>query len=124
MSALQVATLGAIAGFTIFLGLPVGRLRNPSLAMKAFLNATATGVLLFLLGCAGARRRTGRDRADGRDAGWNRQLDALRRPGCRRHSLVDPGTDEPRLLRTVDGRREGRRGRGRRTGLAPQTSPS
>ena len=48
MSALQVATLGAIAGFTIFLGLPVGRLRNPSLAMKAFLNATATGVLLFL----------------------------------------------------------------------------
>ena len=48
MSALQVATLGAIAGFTIFLGLPVGRLRNPSLAMKALLNATATGVLLFL----------------------------------------------------------------------------
>ena len=48
MSAPQVATLGAIAGFTIFLGLPVGRLRNPSLAMKAFLNATATGVLLFL----------------------------------------------------------------------------
>jgi zinc transporter, ZIP family len=48
VSALQVATLGAIAGFTIFLGLPVGRLRNPSLEMKAFLNATATGVLLFL----------------------------------------------------------------------------
>jgi ZIP family zinc transporter len=48
VSALQVATLGAIAGFTIFLGLPVGRLRNPSLAMKALLNATATGVLLFL----------------------------------------------------------------------------
>jgi len=48
VTALQVATLGAIAGFTIFLGLPVGRLRNPSLAMKAFLNATATGVLLFL----------------------------------------------------------------------------
>jgi len=48
VTALQIATLGAIAGFTIFLGLPVGRLRNPSLAMKAFLNATATGVLLFL----------------------------------------------------------------------------
>lgn len=48
MTAVQIATLGAIAGFTIFLGLPVGRLRNPSLAMKAFLNATATGVLLFL----------------------------------------------------------------------------
>jgi zinc transporter, ZIP family len=48
VTALQIATLGAIAGFTIFLGLPVGRLRNPSLAMKALLNATATGVLLFL----------------------------------------------------------------------------
>jgi len=48
VTAVQIATLGAIAGFTIFLGLPVGRLRNPSLAMKAFLNATATGVLLFL----------------------------------------------------------------------------
>jgi ZIP family zinc transporter len=49
VSAVQIATLGAIAGFTIFLGLPVGRLRNPSLRMKVFLNATATGVLLFLL---------------------------------------------------------------------------
>jgi ZIP family zinc transporter len=49
VSAVQIATLGAIAGFTIFLGLPVGRLRNPSLRMKVVLNATATGVLLFLL---------------------------------------------------------------------------
>lgn len=49
MSAAQIATLGAIAGFTIFLGLPVGRLRSPSLRMKVFLNAMATGVLLFLL---------------------------------------------------------------------------
>ena len=48
MSALQIGALGAIAGFTIFLGLPVGRLRHPSLRMKAVLNATATGVLLFL----------------------------------------------------------------------------
>ena len=48
MSAVQIPTLGAIAGFTILLGLPVGRLRHPSLRMKAFLNATATGVLLFL----------------------------------------------------------------------------
>nr|WP_205267478.1 ZIP family metal transporter [Mycolicibacterium sphagni] len=40
--------MGAIAGFTIFLGLPVGRLQNPSLRMKVVLNATATGVLLFL----------------------------------------------------------------------------
>jgi ZIP family zinc transporter len=48
VSVLQIAILGVIAGFTIFLGLPVARLRNPSLGMKAFLNATATGVLLFL----------------------------------------------------------------------------
>lgn len=49
MSSLNIAILGAIAGFTIFLGLPIGRLRNPSLGTKAFLNAMATGVLLFLL---------------------------------------------------------------------------
>jgi ZIP family zinc transporter len=48
VTAVQIPTLGAIAGFTILLGLPVGRLRHPSLRMKAFLNATATGVLLFL----------------------------------------------------------------------------
>ena len=55
MSAVQIAMLGAIAGFTIFLGLPVGRLRNPSLRMRVFLNATATGVLLF---CSGMCWRT------------------------------------------------------------------
>lgn len=48
MSAVQIKVLGAVAGFTIFLGLPVGRLQNPSLPMKVVLNATATGVLLFL----------------------------------------------------------------------------
>ncbi len=41
--------LGAIAGLTIFLGLPIARLRNPSRSMQAFLNALATGVLVFLL---------------------------------------------------------------------------
>jgi ZIP family zinc transporter len=44
----EVLALGAIAGFTIFLGLPIGRVRNPSLALKAFLNAVAVGILLFL----------------------------------------------------------------------------
>jgi zinc transporter, ZIP family len=29
MSGSQIAVLGAIAGFTIFLGLPVGRIRHP-----------------------------------------------------------------------------------------------
>jgi ZIP family zinc transporter len=44
-----ILILGAIAGFTIFLGLPIGRLRNPPVGLKVFLNAAATGVLLFLL---------------------------------------------------------------------------
>src|SRR6476469_5417801 len=49
MSATKIALLGAIAGFTIFLGLPVGRLRNPAPRLRAMLNATAVGVLVFLL---------------------------------------------------------------------------
>ena len=49
MSSLQIAVLGAIAGFTIFLGLPVGRLKAPARWLRELLNATATGVLLFLL---------------------------------------------------------------------------
>jgi ZIP family zinc transporter len=40
--------LGAIAGFTIFLGLPIGRLRDPAPRLQAFLNAIAIGVLVFL----------------------------------------------------------------------------
>lgn len=45
----RVVLLGAIAGLTIFLGLPLGRLRNPAPRLKAFLNASSAGVLLFLL---------------------------------------------------------------------------
>lgn len=41
--------LGAIAGSTIFLGLPLGRLRKPRPVLKAFLNAGSAGILLFLL---------------------------------------------------------------------------
>src|SRR4051794_7884644 len=48
MSEGEVLILGAIAGFTIFLGLPIGRVRSPSLALKAFLDAVAVGILLFL----------------------------------------------------------------------------
>ena len=48
MSEGQTLALGAIAGLTILLGLPVGRLRNPAPRLRAFLNATATGILLFL----------------------------------------------------------------------------
>jgi zinc transporter, ZIP family len=43
------AALGAIAGATIFIGLPVGRIRGVSTAVRGMLNAVATGVLLFLL---------------------------------------------------------------------------
>ena len=48
MSSTGIALLGALAGFTIFLGLPVGRLRATSVAARATLNAVATGILLFL----------------------------------------------------------------------------
>jgi zinc transporter, ZIP family len=49
MSSAQVLVLGALAGATIFLGLPLGRVRNASTRLKAFLSAMATGILLFLL---------------------------------------------------------------------------
>ena len=47
MSSGQIAVLGAIAG-TIFLGLPLGRLKTPMPRLKTALNATATGILIFL----------------------------------------------------------------------------
>lgn len=47
MSFAGTAALGAVAGLTIFLGLPVGRAR-PRPAVMAFLNSAAVGVLLFL----------------------------------------------------------------------------
>jgi ZIP family zinc transporter len=41
--------LGFIAGVTILLGLPIGRLRRPVPTLRALLNASAIGVLLFLV---------------------------------------------------------------------------
>jgi ZIP family zinc transporter len=49
VSSAQIAVLGAIAGLTIFLGLPIGRLREPMPKLRAMLSATATGILIFLL---------------------------------------------------------------------------
>ncbi|HUJ92413.1 MAG TPA: ZIP family metal transporter [Gaiellaceae bacterium] len=49
MSTPQILLLGAIAGATIFLGLPIGRLRGLSPATRAGLSALATGILVFLL---------------------------------------------------------------------------
>jgi ZIP family zinc transporter len=48
MSIGEILALGAIAGFTVFLGLPLGRMRNASTRMRSLLNAGATGILLFL----------------------------------------------------------------------------
>jgi ZIP family zinc transporter len=45
----HILLLGAVAGATIFLGLPVGRLQNLSSETRAGLSALATGILLFLL---------------------------------------------------------------------------
>ncbi len=48
MSMVEILALGAVAGFTVFLGLPLGRIRSTSAQMRSFLNAGATGILLFL----------------------------------------------------------------------------
>jgi zinc transporter, ZIP family len=49
MSQSQILVLGAIAGLTIFIGLPIGRVGRLPIAASAFLAGTATGILLFLL---------------------------------------------------------------------------
>ena len=49
MTSTQVTVLGAIAGVTIFLGLPIGRIRSDAPRTRAWLNALATGILVFLL---------------------------------------------------------------------------
>jgi ZIP family zinc transporter len=48
MSTGQVLLLGAIAGFTIFLGLPLAKIRSLTATMRVFLSSIATGVLIFL----------------------------------------------------------------------------
>ena len=78
MSDGEVLVLGAIAGFTIFLGLPIGRIRNPSVALKAFLNAVAVGILLFLfwdvLPARSTRWRPRSNNANDHGASWWRFL--------------------------------------------------
>ena len=48
MSEARTLFLGFIAGVTILLGLPLGRLRAPKPGLRQFLNALAVGILLFL----------------------------------------------------------------------------
>ncbi len=45
----QTLLLGFIAGVTILIGMPLGRMRRPSEALRVTLNAIAVGVLLFLV---------------------------------------------------------------------------
>jgi len=49
VSTAAILGLGAIAGATIFIGLPAGRLRGMSPAVRTLLNALAIGILVFLL---------------------------------------------------------------------------
>jgi ZIP family zinc transporter len=49
MSQAGAVALGALAGGTIFLGLPIARMRGLPKAIQGFLNAFATGILVFLL---------------------------------------------------------------------------
>jgi zinc transporter, ZIP family len=45
----QTLALGAAAGFTILLGLPLGRVQSPDPRLRAGLSALACGILIFLL---------------------------------------------------------------------------
>lgn len=49
MSFLQTISLGAIAGFTIYLGLPIGRIEKISDRVRSFLTMMSAGILIFIL---------------------------------------------------------------------------
>ncbi len=57
MSTPQIFLLGAIAGATIFLGLPVARMRSLGPNARAGLSALATGILVFLFWDVMSERR-------------------------------------------------------------------
>src|SRR5712692_2928287 len=44
-----IILLGAFAGLTIYLGLPIAFLKQTPQSLKVFLNMLATGILIFLL---------------------------------------------------------------------------
>jgi zinc transporter, ZIP family len=48
MSTTETLVLGAIAGLTIYVGLPMGRVRSTSARLRAALSSVATGILVFL----------------------------------------------------------------------------
>ena len=49
MAISTIVLLGAIAGFTIFFGLPLARVKTLSTSLKGFLAMLAAGILLYLL---------------------------------------------------------------------------
>ena len=49
MNFVETVLLGAIAGLTIIIGLPVGRLKVVSDKVRSFLSMTSAGIILFLL---------------------------------------------------------------------------
>ena len=49
MSESQTLLLGFIAGVTILIGLPLGRVRSVKPGTRQFLNAVAIGILIFLI---------------------------------------------------------------------------
>jgi ZIP family zinc transporter len=49
VSETRTLILGLVAGVTILLGLPIARVRRPMPGVRQFLNASATGILLFLV---------------------------------------------------------------------------
>ncbi len=49
MNFVETVVLGAIAGFTIYLSLPVGRLERVSPSVRSFLTMMSAGILVFLL---------------------------------------------------------------------------
>ncbi len=49
MTVWQTTGLGALAGFTIFLGLPIARTKQRGRSLQSLLTALALGVLLFLI---------------------------------------------------------------------------
>lgn len=74
MSTAGILGLGAIAGATIFIGLPVGRLRRLPSSIRTLLNALAIGILVFLVWDVLSA-------ALGDDGGIDDRLEALTGPG-------------------------------------------
>ena len=76
MSGWQTTLLGAVAGGTIFLGLPLGRVKGLSPRTRAFLSTLSAGILLFIFWdvVAGASEVIDESLARFRDGGTARPL--------------------------------------------------